>query len=477
MNAITNILMVPISSIRETPENWDIYIRPEDDDQFPALVDSIRKNGVMEPITISSDNFIISGHRRNAAVGAATSSEDHVNLWEVPVIVMDDIKIGPMSPDERIKILIAHNRGSRVKTSNESIAEAMALVDPQAAMRAAEQRKDQLFTKVKTSCELIESEGSSRRTDPESRRGEFLDAVIKILEDLEERKMLPISARHIHYKLLAGGVRTSAGKAGHPYGTKQSDSKLLSKLLTDARSAGHIDDSWLSDDTRPSHVFHHQLSVGDYVAEEVETLFQNYYSNIHRDQSAHVEMIVEKNTIFPLLNRHISRTLRIPITSARGYLSYPAACEIKNRFKESGKSELYIVYISDHDPEGMDMPKSFVKYLREDHSIEAKVIRAAVTDEQIEKYGLLPDAQAKVDSSRYNSYVEAHGTDVWELDSMDPEMLVHEIKQACLSCLDIDTLNSALAREKEDDVKLARLNAAVAKLIPDILHQLESSAA
>jgi len=153
---------------------------------------------------------------------------------------------------------------------------------------------------------------------------------------------------------------TSAGKAGHAYGTKQSDCKLLSKLLTDARSQGIIDDSWLSDDTRPTHSFKHHNTIGEYVADEVKSLFQNYFSNVHRDQPAHVEIIVEKSTILPLLYAHIARELRIPISSARGYLSYPAACAIKNRFEESGKMDLYIVYVSDHDPEGMDMPKSFV---------------------------------------------------------------------------------------------------------------------
>jgi hypothetical protein len=378
-----------------------------------------------------------------------------------------------MPPEERARVLVAHNRGSRVKTTTEAIAEAMVGVDANEAIRVAANRKAEVFTSVKTSHELIESEGGSRRTDPKQQRREFLNAVIAILVDLEVRRMLPISARHIHYKLLAGGVRTSAGKAGHPYGTKQSDCKLLSKLLTDARSRGFIDDSWISDDTRPACAFKHHNTIGKYVAEGVERLFQNYFSNVHRDQSAHVEIIVEKNTIFPLLTRHISSQLRIPISSARGYLSYPAACSIKNRFQESGKDRLYIVYVSDHDPEGMDMPKSFVKYLEEDHGIEAKVIRAAVTDEQIERYKLRPDAEAKVASSRYDSYVGTYGTDVWELDSMDPEILIQEVKQACLSCLDVESLNAALQREREDDVKLARLNAAVCKIIPDLLINLE----
>jgi hypothetical protein len=33
-----------------------------------------------------------------------------------------------------------------------------------------------------------------------------------------------------------------------------------------------------------------------------------------------------------------------------------------NRFRNSGKDRFVIVYVSDHDPEGMDMPAAFKKY-------------------------------------------------------------------------------------------------------------------
>ena len=253
-------------SLKEISENWDIYVRPEADDQFPSLVDSVRTHGILQPLTISSDFYILSGHRRLAAAIEA-------GLDLVPVI-MTDIEISPMSSEERIKVLVAHNRGSRVKTNTELIAEAMSGVDPAEAISAAAHRKADVFTSVKTSHELIRGVGGSRRTDPKQQRGEFLDAVLTVLEDLRDRQMLPISARHIHYKLLAGRVRTSTGRAGHPYGTKQSDSKLLNKLLTDARSRGFIPDSWISDDTRPTFNFSHHNNIGEYVAGVARQLLQ-----------------------------------------------------------------------------------------------------------------------------------------------------------------------------------------------------------
>jgi hypothetical protein len=459
--------LVPITSIHPTPENWRIYIRPEADDQFPALVDSVEEHGVLEPLAISADNFILSGHRRHAAAV-------EIGLEFVPVIVAEGVEIGPMTPEERARVLVIHNSGSRVKTTMEGIAEAMVAVDASEAIAAAENRKAKVFAMAQTSHEMVEATEGSRRTNPQQQRGELLAAVEVIIKDLRRKALLPTSARHIHYRLLAVGPLTSKGIKGHRYGTEAGDSEKLGKLLTDARSAGLIPDDSIVDETRPSEGGGFYPSVGEYVAKEVESLFQCYLSNTHRDQPAHVEIIVEKNTIFPLIRSRVAGPLRIPISSARGYLSYPAGCTMVNRFRKSGKGRFVIVYVSDHDPEGMDMPAAFKKYLLEDHQVEVDVVRAAVTDEQIQKYKLPPDAEAKVSSCRYKKYVDQYGTKVWELDSMDMAVLAREVKEACLSFMDVDALNAAFEREKQDDVKLARLNAAVAASIPDLLKTLDT---
>lgn len=462
-----NSTFVPITSIHPTPENWRIYNRPEADDQFPALVDSVEEHGVLTPITISEDNFILSGHRRHAAAEAAF-------LEFVPVIVAEGVEIGPMTPEERVKVLVIHNRGARVKTTTEAISEVMAGVDASEAIAAAENRRANVFALAQTSHEMVEATEGSRRTNPLKQRGELLDAVTAILEELRKNRLLPTSARHIHYKLLAVGPLTSKGIKGHRYGTEGGDSEKLGKLLTDARSAGLIPDDSIVDETRPEACGAYYNSVGEYVATEVDYLFQTYHSNVHRDQPAHVEIVVEKNTLFPIIRMRVASQLRIPISSARGYLSYPAGCKMVNRFKKSGKNRFVIVYVSDHDPEGMDMPAAFKKYLLEDHDVDVDVVRAAVTDEQIQKYKLPPDAEANVNSCRYKKYVGQYGTKVWELDSMDMAVLCREVKEACLSFMDVDALNAAFEREKQDDVKLARLNAAVAAIIPNLLKDLDT---
>ena len=174
---------------------------------------------------------------------------------------------------------------------------------------------------------------------------------------------------------------------------------------------------------------------------------------------------MEKNTVFPLIRRHVAYPLRVPITSLRGYGSFPAARDVADRFKRSGKDQLIVVYVSDLDPEGLDMPASWKKYLQHDFGIEAKVFRAAVTPEQVKRFSLPADADVKLSSSRAAKFIEEYGNQCWELDSMPEQWLVEEVTHAVQAALDVDALNRAFAREKEADVKLARIQAAVSRFV------------
>jgi hypothetical protein len=466
---MTEILYLKTDSIRPSVENWEIYRRPEADQDMESLKQSIREYGIQQPIIVSSDYYILSGHRRHAAAKS--------NGMACVPCVRSHVCMGELQMTDRIKILIEHNKGTRTKTAGELIAESMVGLDTQKAVAEIQRRKSQVYTMAQTLPDrvVVTTEGN-RRNDPRQHRGEFLSAVINILVALGERNMLPTSSRHIHYKLLPLAPRTSKGKRGHPYGTDpKNDSGSLSKLITDARSFGIIPHDWIADETRGGVSYDHSGSIGDYVRESAADLFGNYFYDIHEDQAVHLELIVEKNTMFELIRKHISAPLRIPLYSGRGYASFPVGYGIKQRFLKSGKDRLVVISINDHDPDGYDMPQAIKKYLEVDHDIDAEVIRAAITTEQIERFSLPPCTDAKETSSRFRNYVKHTGaTEAWELDSLDPEVLIQEIKKTCLSLLDTEKLNLALKREHDADVKLFKLRSAVAAQIPDLMRAIET---
>ena len=448
--------LYPTAAVHETPENWIIYGKPSlTEPTFVELCNSIRESGINTPLEISSDHYIISGHRRYLAA-------QQCGLSEIPCFIDGAVVMGELTARERINLLTKRNKGIRIKTDGELYLEAAAAVDPEAAIRKAQMRKAQVFNKAKTSgFTEVQISGSITRTDPSGERAEMLNAVLDILAEKRAKGYLPTSGRHIHYSLLQKKVRTSKRKNGYIYGTRPGSSSLLSKLLTDARSAGLIDHDDVDDSTRPSHQFTSSGTIGAYVNDSLDELFANYISDIHANQPNHVELLVEKNTVFPLLKKYVANDLRVPITSLRGYGGFPAARDVAQRFQRSGKDRLVVIYVSDLDPEGIDMPSSWKKYLHHDFGVEAVVYRAAVTPEQVGQYKLPPDADVKLSSTRAKKFMATRGDQCWELDSMPERVLIDEVSKAVRAALDIEAFNRAFAREQQTDVELARLGAKV----------------
>ena len=78
------IQLIPVEKLRPSPENNELY-RPVDpsDPEIIALADSIRElNGIQEPLIVTADGYIVSGHRRFAAAILA-------GLKAVPCRVLD----------------------------------------------------------------------------------------------------------------------------------------------------------------------------------------------------------------------------------------------------------------------------------------------------------------------------------------------------------------------------------------------------
>ena len=68
----TSCFSIRLSQLEPAPENDDLY-HPVgfDDPEIQALAKSIREHGIREPLVITLDNYILSGHRRYKAARLA----------------------------------------------------------------------------------------------------------------------------------------------------------------------------------------------------------------------------------------------------------------------------------------------------------------------------------------------------------------------------------------------------------------------
>jgi len=111
---MNHVSILPLAGIRPSTENELLYrpIDPDDPD-VQALAESIRNLGIQEPIVVSADGFILSGHRRYVAAGLAGLTEAPCRVHSISR--QDD-------HDGFVELLREFNR-QRVKTFDESLRE------------------------------------------------------------------------------------------------------------------------------------------------------------------------------------------------------------------------------------------------------------------------------------------------------------------------------------------------------------------
>lgn len=76
-----SVEIVHVADIRPSPENDDVYGEVKHDEHMVALIDSIRPRGLEEPIIVSADGYIISGHRRFFAIKEIRSETVPIHVY------------------------------------------------------------------------------------------------------------------------------------------------------------------------------------------------------------------------------------------------------------------------------------------------------------------------------------------------------------------------------------------------------------
>ena len=128
----TQPVPVAVCDIRPSPENDALYARPANDSAaFRSLVESIREKGILQPLILTSDRVVVSGHRRLAAAKLVFGFGRKAL---VPCQILDKAR-ADYTADEWVVLLREHNR-SRVKTLDEVIREEAVSADPEAAYEA-----------------------------------------------------------------------------------------------------------------------------------------------------------------------------------------------------------------------------------------------------------------------------------------------------------------------------------------------------
>ncbi len=455
------VKFVPIGQLKPSPENEEIYgtIGFNTDPALQSTIDSIKRRGLEEPIILTADNYILSGHRRFFAL-------QHLGWEEVPV------RFSKIRRDESTDYhrLLAEYNPQRVKSVATLLSEQFLKNETYASDDDFRARR---YEKGEVEAEFI-TVGGSKLVEPiGDRQSEFLAAAVDVINRL--RNFWPLTVRQVHYKLLNDPPLTQVTKERNErwrYTNDPASYNKLSSLLVSARYLRHVPLTALDDPTRISQEYEFRTwdSSAQFIRDQTRGFLSGYQRHRLEGQRNHVELLIEKNTLLNIV-KPVADRFMLPYSVNRGYGNPSLWRKMELRWKHSKARRFILLTISDHDPEGFDLIDDATRSLRDLHHVPVDVVRVGLTMEQIELEDA-PPAFAKETSSRFKQYVERTGSkECWEVEAIDPEFLQDEVHDAVLSVLDVEQLNAVQERQAVEQTQVAairrRLGLAMQRLIAE----------
>lgn len=424
--------------IKTARENDLIYDRFGIDNADDAkLCTSIQERGIQEPLAITNDYVLLSGHRRLAAARC-------LGLSTVPVRKVD-VFFDALPKQERLELLRMHNQ-QREKSPGERIREKLVEIAPEMAHIQLLKRRMQA-TKVKSPGNINVELGDEKKR-AKITTFQFLTAAQKVVTD--NKPYWPMTDRRIHYLLLNSPPLKHDKKPNSRYRNDKNSYKALTNLLIRARLTRQIPFEAIEDSTRPVQLGGGFPTFEEFVGQETNDFLLGYSRDLMQGQRNHVEIMLEKNALRSIIEA-VARDYCIPVTTGRGFSSLSPRHDIWQRFKRSGKDQLVLLMLTDFDPDGEQIATSFARSMRDDLGVlHLHPVKVALTADDVKKYDLPSDMDAKPSSPNYKKFITKYGTKAVELDAAPVALLQSKLREAILSVIDIHEFNAQVEQEKLD---------------------------
>lgn len=261
--------------------------------------------------------------------------------------------------------------------------------------------------------------------------------------------------------------------------------KRICTFLTDCKYGGYVDWDAIEDRGRVPKRKSQWKTIQDLIDSAVDSYRLPRWS----DQDFYIELYCEKEAMESVL-RPIANKYHVYFGYNKGYCSSSTLYDVSRRVKKQiaeGKI-VVLLYLGDHDPSGLDMIRDVEDRISEFliwlegyfwksecenpkskwfHSYEFgidgwrayfktewirkkfRVEHVALTSDQVKQYNPPPNP-AKVTDPRAGKYVSKYGKVSWELDSLEPEILMQLTETAILQYLDVNKYNKWLKQEESE---------------------------
>jgi len=269
-----------------------------------------------------------------------------------------------------------------------------------------------------------------------------LDIINNILDDYRNQG-LRLTLRQLYYQMVARDIIPN----------NMSEYKKVINLCTKGRMGGLIDWDSIEDRLRRPRLPYWSIDVEDALEDTART----YRVDRQKGQDWNVEVWLEKEALSAIVGRVTSK-YHVRLMVNRGYSSCTAMRDAHQRFQRHDNN--VILYMGDHDPSGLDMIRDVDDRVGEfnakQNGYDLKVKHIALTMNQIEVLKPPPNF-AKVTDSRAQEYINEYGTDSWEIDAIEPQVLSDTVENHIKDWIDVDLYDQQVAIEKEDKANLTRI--------------------
>lgn len=219
--------------------------------------------------------------------------------------------------------------------------------------------------------------------------------------------------------------------------------KNLGDVVNDGRLAGLIDWDAIEDRTRNLRSSPHWETP----QEIVRVCARQFAVDLWESQPFYIEVWIEKDALVGVIEG-ICTEYDVPYFACRGYTSQSEMWSAAQRLIDAegrGKDTL-ILHLGDHDPSGIDMTRDIQDRLALFGST-VNINRIALNSSQIDQYNPPPNP-AKTTDARYAGYKVMHGTESWELDALEPSVIVGLIRDAISFRIDDEAWEKTKERQQ-----------------------------
>ena len=290
----------------------------------------------------------------------------------------------------------------------------------------------------------------------------IIDMANKILDEYSAQGF-NMTVRQVYYKFVARDLfpddrtwrRLPNGRwKADSSGTKNAEPnyKWLGDILSDGRMCGLIDWGYIEDRTRNLE----ELPSWDTTGEMLNSAFNWHHRSRWENQPYRLEVWCEKEALIGIF-ASVCDKWDVPYFACRGYVSLSEAWRAAERLKGyvDNDQDPIILHFGDHDPSGVDMTRDIGARF-EKFGVSLDVQRMALNMDQVDKFKPPPNP-TKLGDARAKKYIAKFGYQSWELDALEPSMLIGLVEQMIEQVRDRDLWEEVIDREVEDRAHLRTL--------------------